>query len=532
MSKLWWQCYSQKKMFSGGVLALTLGLFLGCGSPALQTQEGSGLSGKVSSFREILPDIAKPRPQAVIDQAVAKMTASGRRTATPTNGLGKRQRLHAVLAESLVQVGAIPPDQLHHLLYDLMDPASTACGGVSCSRVFGIKTQDINREMDELLQAVKTSKTLADPVNAGKKRAITASLERPRLPVGRNQVLGWGIPNAGASWSLSGTCIGGSLVSYGLRTLGQFQPLSENLNHLKNSMDYRNTLPKKFQGATGSCHLFSTIELFRHSLIPALKAVKNIDIGRTFAEIWSLNLGKSLSQAVENELDVIRILDVGRAHTMRTARSLGLSEDEAFIRFVKESSVHIRYHAQAGNGIEDFSYLKEHGAVLEDAPLRPVTMADLEKLGEQLAMARLGILQKAAAKGAVKITDEEMRAAVRPILQKIFAIAEESLSAPRRSVIARELENFEIIGKTFDAHKGDESIQRLLKDFQTFGPLYVGTEHHASLLVGYNSWRRKFLIRDSDDRLQRPYIEVNADEFFNTLKMYLYIKPTAKSTAH
>ena len=498
---------------------------IGCeGRPPSVEGDGSSLTG-AGSFLDELFSGTKPRPPAVISRAatrLVKVTTQARSSAT---ALTPKKALRYGLVETIKQEGPIPPDQLHGLLYDLVEPRSKACGGANCGRVFGIDTESINRELDDLLKDVQTSPTLADPKHRALKKDLVESLAYPKIKSQKDLLMGRNAKGPAASASLDGTCAGGTLMAYGLRTLGSFQSVVGNLNPFKNTIDYRNNMTKKFQGMTGSCHLFATIELFRHHPDDGFKNAKNISIERTFAEIWAKSLGESVDQAVENEIKTFHVFQISQRLILRSFEGQGLSKGEAVQKALQEASFHIRFYPQGGSGLDDFAYIKEHGAVVGDGAMRPLPMKELEDLGEELALARVSLLRKSGMEGPSAISPDLIRSTMRPIMAKIFALANESRTVSGRMAVSRELEGYEMVSKRFDARDIQQSIKEFMDILQKHGPLYVGTDRHATLLVAYNSWRNRFLIRDSDDKLGRPYVELSGDQFFNRLRLYYYLSP-------
>lgn len=517
------------------VVGAWLALFfcVGCARGSGSGQESaSELAGKPLVLLGESFHAAAPRTDDVMRRAARQAIQSAQTLRRGIPSVSARQVVVRSLVDVVGREGKIPSDQLHGLLYDLVEPRSQLCDKASCARLLGFEIKDINPLMDQALNDVRTSRAFASSSQAKVQKDLLASLGRPPVPASREKLMGWGIPNPGPKWLLAGTCAGGTLASYGLRSLGSFQHLAGQLNPFKNTIDYRNELPKKFQGQTGSCHLFATVELFRHSLRPEFQAVKKIDIARSFAEIWARSLGGSLDQAIENEVKVFKILNIGRTLTVRDYLKKGMSKADASEIYFKEASFQIRYYPQGGTGLDDFAYFREHGAILEDANLRPLAMQDLAALGEELALVRSMLLRLATDRGQENVHPEAIRTAVRPVMEKIFAVAAESLHAPHRVPLKKELQDVEMVARTFDAKTPQDSIRDFMETFQQHGPMYVGRASHATLVVGYNSWRRRFLLRDSDDPLERPYIEVSADAFFNNLRLYYYLDGKSSATHH
>lgn len=509
----------------GWVKFFLLVVVSGCGRVESSIEgDGSSLFG-TGSFLDELFFGPKPRVPSVMSRSATRLVQVSSEARTTASFLTPKKALRLGIMEAIRQEGAIPPNQLHGLLYDLLEPRSTACGGASCGRVFNVDIQEIDREMDEVLADVQNSPSLADSQHRQLKENLELSLTKPRKISFADNLLGTGQMPRSASSSLEGTCAGGTLLSYGLRSLGAFRSVVGSLNPFKNTIDYRNGMPKKFQGMTGSCHLFATIELLRHHRDPVFKNAKNIQIERTFAEIWAKSLGSSVDEAVENEIKVFGLLQVGQRITLRTYEGQGLPKGEAVQKALQEASFQIRFYPQGGSGLDDFAYLKENGAVLDDGSIRPVPLKELEALGEELALARVGLLRKAGLEGPSAVTPDMIRGAMRPIMAKIFSLADESRGKAGRMVIARELDDYEMVSKRFNSGSMQGSIQDFMESLEKHGPLYVGTERHATLLVAYNSWRKRFFIRDSADELGRPYVELRADEFFNRLRLYYYLVP-------
>lgn len=497
----------------------------GCGRVESSREgDGSSLYGTASFLDELFFG-PKPVAPSVISRSATTIVKASSEARTTASLLTPKKALRRGIIEVIKQEGAIPPNQLHGLLYDILEPQSIACGGASCGRVFAVDIEEINGEMDEVLADVQNSPTLADAKHRQLKENLQLSLIKPRKISLADHLMGTGQMPKSASSSLDGTCAGGTLLSYGLRSLGAFKSVVSSLNPLKYTIDYRNEMPKKFQGMTGSCHLFATLELLRHHRDPRFKNAKNIQIERTFAEIWSKSLGSSVDEAVENEIKVFGLLQVGQRIMLRNYEGQGLPQGEAVQKALQAASFQIRFYPQGGSGLDDFAYLKENGAVLDDGSMRPLPLKELEALGEELALVRVNLLRKVGLEGSSAVTSDMIRRAVRPIMAKIFSLANESRGKPGRMAVARELDDYEMISKRFDSRSMQGSIQDFMETLEKHGPLYVGTERHATLLVAYNSWRKRFFIRDSADELGRPYVELRADEFFNHLRLYYYLVP-------
>jgi hypothetical protein len=292
-------------------------------------------------------------------------------------------------------------------------------------------------------------------------------------------------------------------------------------------MDFRQNSPKKFQGKVGACHVFATAELLNHTRFPEIKISKQIDIERTFLEIWARTLGSSLDEAVDLELESLQHLSkVRREHMARGDRE-GASKTKSFNSFVKESSYFFWLYKQAGTAEFDFDHIQKLGAPLVHQRVNPITIDDLEKMGESIALARLRIMEAETFGENLALSRESRVNMLREAFKPIFQLAQESMKWDR-SLIKKELQQFKLESRDFDSSRPSESIASFLTELRSKGPLYIVGNQHATVVVGFEPQKKVFWIRDSDDPLSRDYVTLYADELFNSLKSYYFISRAAK----
>ena len=89
-----------------------------------------------------------------------------------------REGLEVTLVSQIVAFKGIPRSQIKSLLSDLVSLKSTACGGVSCARLFNLEEKDIDSFLDDILKSVESNKSLEAPGKAETKGLLVASLAR------------------------------------------------------------------------------------------------------------------------------------------------------------------------------------------------------------------------------------------------------------------------------------------------------------------------------------------------------------------
>jgi hypothetical protein len=84
----------------------------------------------------------------------------------------------STLVDAIVQVGGLPRWQVTQILKELVGETSRICGGVSCSRVFGLEVNDLDNFLDKLHKEVQASSALKSSANVEKRRILLGSLQR------------------------------------------------------------------------------------------------------------------------------------------------------------------------------------------------------------------------------------------------------------------------------------------------------------------------------------------------------------------
>ena len=499
------------------ILAAACLWLMSCAPAKSAGQPGSDIKGLLKPFAlewEQLP----PKPLDVLGRVGASLARTTSHGAPAIQGPIQRAALQASLFAEINALGGIHPDDLHFILRQLVADEGPACGGQSCARAFGFDQQGVNHELDLAAAVVAADPRLALPEQAALKRQLSASLGRTDLGA---MLKSWreALPGALArQTTLDGTCAAGTRAAFGLRTAEAFRLFAHTLRAWPGSVDFRKSGPRPFQGRTGACHLYALAELFAHSPRNELIQTRAIDIQRTFVEIWTENWGGGIEQALARERNLMANLEQARQRYRTT--NPAESPRQSFDRFIRKYSLGIRYAFHGGYGKDDFNYLRLHGAVSAKSGLPTITTDELEALGEQLAIARLRLLESWAFHGQ-SLPEGQFEALLRPALTRVFQLAAESKAAERQ-VVKDELARRRLVYQIFDG--GDPAqVGAFLRDLRRQGPLYIEGRGHATTVVGYDSVKRLFYIRDSDDPLERTYVEVDADELFNYLKAYAYL---------
>lgn len=429
---------------------------------------------------------------------------------------------------ALKDVPALAPDQTYQIIRTTLEDPD-GCAGTSCGRIFGIAKNDINPVMDELEQAVRSSATLSESGNRSLRDKILSSLRRIS-PESTWKKAKNGLTRDGKNFSsLSGTCAVPALQALGLRSLGNYPDFLSRLKGGKSRIDYRNQTPKPSQLSTGACHLFATVELFKHSKGQRFNASKNIDLPYTFAEIWSFKLGLNADDAINKELKFLESLEKAQLGLMQNimlsnaANPSAKSREELFKIAVSEYGLQMRFEGHGNSPLGDFQYLSNNGAVQVNHSLPKVSMEQIETLGEKLALARLRVVEQTVLKQK-SMTPDAKKALVEGPIRELFAIADRSKKASREAV-KNELKQVKLELRQFNVANKPQLEQQFFADLKTFGPIHVDVNSHSTAIVGYDPQKKLFFVRDSDDPLNRPYTEIHQDELFAQLRAYYIMRP-------
>jgi hypothetical protein len=173
---------------SGGVMRLIwvlgLSIFLsqasGCKSFYSRSADNqSELDGGITSAATLI----KPplRSRAVIKAMKVSLTRPTFLPASKGSSHTPRKILQAKIYGQILEVEGLPRVQLEGLLDDLMANSSTACGGVSCSRVFEIEPGKVGDFLDEAEKSVGADPRLAQPEQKSKRQVLLGSLAKQSL---------------------------------------------------------------------------------------------------------------------------------------------------------------------------------------------------------------------------------------------------------------------------------------------------------------------------------------------------------------
>jgi hypothetical protein len=378
--------------------------------------------------------------------------------------------------------------------------------------------------MDDMVRAVRESPTLSQENRRPLREKLLASLRRP------DRKFIWdgskvGLTRDGRNFSsLDGTCVVPALQAFGLRTLGGYPDFLNRLKGGKNSIDYRNNSPKPSQLSTGACHLFATVEMFKHVKNPGLSASKTIDIPYTFAEIWSFKLGLNAEDAITKELKFLDSLESAQLEyinelAVKDGVSANVKNRELlFKQAVDRFGMQMRFEGHGNSPFGDFRYISTNGAVHAGHSLPPLSMEQIESLGEKIALARLRVVEQTVLRKA-PMTASEKRAFVEGPIRELFTIADRSRKAPRETV-KNEVKLYKLEFRPFNVANKPQLEEKFFNDLRLHGPVHIDVNSHSTIVAGYDARKRVFFIRDSDDPLNRPYTEVHQDELFAQLKAY------------
>ena len=514
------------RIWVAAVAALGLVVPLACKHSGPESATGaSQVAGIGQDLRRLLrPE--RPKSAADLAKSFSRLAADAAKAWGAGGGAMSRAQLQASLFSEIINQGGIPPEQVYQLLADLVAAPASSCGGVSCARAFGLTEAGINAFLDDLLAVVRRQPPPTSPAAAERRYMLEASLKAEDAEAFGRKVDGW-LAEAGRAkvGGQVGTCTTSAAEAYGRRG-GLLSNAAERLGQwLSGRIDYSLGLPVPNQGHTGACHVFALVDLLRHSRGKGLELVRKIDTRRLFLELWARRLGASVDEAVANEVQTVRMLEIMTSRGVAEQLRTGVDQVKAFNRFVAESRSYFRFYPQGGRGTADFEYLKQEGAILEHEPAANVTQDELEAMGEELGLARLRLIERKLFGGSARIEQADIEQLVRPILNKILSRAAEGGSVdlrPWRRAVARELEGWQLVRQDFAPSATGDEVKRFLQDLRSRGPLYVETPNHASLVIGYDD--HVFLLRDSADQSERERWPVDESRFFSRIRGYAYLK--------
>ena len=520
------RCFFGRLLFTNFLIFMVF-MTMGCREDIHVDEDGSPLNGLGSGvFRRIL--WPHPLNGAEISRFFLGFKSNIRRFPAASLRSSRTEDFKRVLASTLVDGPNPPPDQLYQAIRNTLEN-SEACDGVPCGRVFGLDTSEINATLDDLERKVATNPELKKPEKRALRDKLLASLHRVDIKNIWNSAKVRFSRDGKNEAPLEGTCAIPALQAFGLRSNPPSAGLLSGYKGTIKNIDYRNNLPKSSQLGTGACHIFATIETFKHSKLSGLEKAKNIDIPYTFAEIWSKNLGQNADEALGKELKFMEELEEAHLSYMNELFFSGgfgdslIPLDKAFSRAVENFSIYTRFSGHGNSPTLDYFYLANEGAVSVGHGLPKISMEQVETLGEKLALARLRILEESLLKKK-SMSVEQKKAYLEGPIRELFAISARSRGADR-SAIQKELKAYKLQMRPFSVLKRNEQEAEFFADLRDHGPIHINANSHSTVVVGYNSQNKIFYIRDSDDPLNRPYTEVYQEEIFSNIRAYYFLEP-------
>ena len=165
-------------------------ILLGCGKE--KQESDSNVEGLWTPFADALGGMSsmKPKPSSTIksaEKALQRSIDKGLlRSASAPGSLSAsafyaRSQLSAGYVETLTSVGGIPRSQGEAILKKIVAQDSIACGGVTCSRIFGLDTEDISPFMNQTLVQSALSPSLSLSQNSSLKHLVLESLKPDQL---------------------------------------------------------------------------------------------------------------------------------------------------------------------------------------------------------------------------------------------------------------------------------------------------------------------------------------------------------------
>jgi hypothetical protein len=143
--------------------------------PALSETEGV-----ISAIDDLIP-IPKVKSSLELISIGRGLAQKSVTRAAFTTSKTIRPQFKLALFSQIKDAGGIPRDQTKAMLESLVDPQSTACGGVSCQRVLGFSKNEVDQVLDESFDDVKKSKFLLKPEMRPTRVMLLGSLQKARV---------------------------------------------------------------------------------------------------------------------------------------------------------------------------------------------------------------------------------------------------------------------------------------------------------------------------------------------------------------
>ena len=159
-------------------------LFLGCGRLEVGESDTKGSVKDVVVFlREMfcLPAPKTPTDLLTFQTALIKKSA----TKAPV-GRAPSEILQSIIVDHIVKNSAISRSDIKKILEKVLTSDTPQCGGVVCSKVFGLRAGDIDGFLDEMYAELASNHQLLQPENAEQRHRLLRSLidaEEGRFPL-------------------------------------------------------------------------------------------------------------------------------------------------------------------------------------------------------------------------------------------------------------------------------------------------------------------------------------------------------------
>ena len=160
-------------------LLLALTPTLACRSLKQPPPATSETEGVISAIDDLIP-IPKVKSSLELLSIGRGLAQKSVTRAAFTTSKTIRPQFKLALFSEIKDAGGIPRDQTKEVLESLVDPQSTACGGVSCQRILGFSNKDVDQILDESFDDVKKSKFLLKPEMRVTRGMLLGSLQKAR----------------------------------------------------------------------------------------------------------------------------------------------------------------------------------------------------------------------------------------------------------------------------------------------------------------------------------------------------------------
>lgn len=504
------------------------GLGIGC-APDQRLEPSSNVSGVFSRVIREAP-VAKKLNDVELSAFQNTISLFRHTHGTSSSSHTLKPRFAAYLVQAIMNSGGIHPDQLHRVLRQVLDLNMDGCGGVSCGKVLGIRSEEINDFLDDILNKLeKAADVDSSNLSESQIKTLASSLKRPPM-VWRVHDFEVSVPGPTPKSSMpefDGLCPLALMQSVGFRSNNaiEMREMRISPSTMVESIDYRRKEPPRHQGASGACHTFAMAALLSHSKYSQIGAGRKLSPERLLIENWAINLGKSPQEAAKKELDRLHRL----AAEFRQARELGgdlssFTPEEATRKFINQHYVELTIKDQGGNALRNWAHIMKQGALTDDAAVPKISIGEIEDLTRNVARARIHVIRSILMFDLDKTSSEGLARSLIKSYEPIFARVKEGQLVSRDN-IRKELSGFKLKSRDFRRDRAEESLGGLIKDLIKYGPVHAATSNHAFTIVGFEAKTRRFYVRDSQHIDGFDYEEVPFDELASILSSYQVIEP-------